>query len=415
MSDNLYIIFYSLLATPVITLISELVREHVKNFIYFFKEYLKQFSAKKKKYEINMEYEKYLNLSGSGSGVVEINSENKHIISHILKNCDETSGDVIIKNNKIVPLPIKKFNVTEDIEGILFRTLFDKCEKLRLCLSSDTVNVKDYVQKLCDDLKTMFNFDKNIYFLDLHIKDEQRISFKKYDFKSEKTFDKMYINEDIKKSVINLLNKNQKTSFLLHGLPGCGKTSLIKSIANYTGRSIFNIDLSKLQTYEQLFEILFLEHKSVYCDQYSVFQSDIPFEKSIFIFEDVDAEEEEIKINRDKPDASKKCEDKKEKFLNNKKSLKSLLNIFDGVLELKNIIIIFTTNYVKKLDPALIRPGRIDINIELGKLSSELAEKMIFDRFKEKVYVQSEKYTPAELEVFLNTSSNVTELKKKLK
>ena len=58
---------------------------------------------------------------------------------------------------------------------------------------------------------------------------------------------------------------------------------------------------------------------------------------------------------------------KKDELVNN--NLSYLLNILDGIKESQDRIIIMTTNHVKKLDPALIRPGRIDLNINFKKAS----------------------------------------------
>merc|ERR1712187_1052810 len=41
-------------------------------------------------------------------------------------------------------------------------------------------------------------------------------------------------------------------------------------------------------------------------------------------------------------------------------NLSGILNALDGVVDSPNRILIMTTNHPEKLDPALIRPGRID-------------------------------------------------------
>lgn len=43
-----------------------------------------------------------------------------------------------------------------------------------------------------------------------------------------------------------------------------------------------------------------------------------------------------------------------------------LLNVLDGVVDTPGRIVVVTTNLVDSLDPALIRPGRIDKKILLG-------------------------------------------------
>jgi chaperone BCS1 len=47
-------------------------------------------------------------------------------------------------------------------------------------------------------------------------------------------------------------------------------------------------------------------------------------------------------------------------------NLTGLLNALDGVVETPGRIVIMTTNHPEMLDPALIRPGRMDKQLELG-------------------------------------------------
>jgi len=46
--------------------------------------------------------------------------------------------------------------------------------------------------------------------------------------------------------------------------------------------------------------------------------------------------------------------------------LAGLLNVLDGVVDSPGRIVVMTTNHPDKLDPALIRPGRINKRIHLG-------------------------------------------------
>ena len=43
-----------------------------------------------------------------------------------------------------------------------------------------------------------------------------------------------------------------------------------------------------------------------------------------------------------------------------------LLNVLDGIVDTPGRIVVMTTNHIETLDPALIRPGRIDKRICLG-------------------------------------------------
>jgi len=49
-------------------------------------------------------------------------------------------------------------------------------------------------------------------------------------------------------------------------------------------------------------------------------------------------------------------------------NLSGLLNILDGVVDSPGRIVVMTTNHPEKLDPALIRPGRINFCIELTSM-----------------------------------------------
>jgi chaperone BCS1 len=56
---------------------------------------------------------------------------------------------------------------------------------------------------------------------------------------------------------------------------------------------------------------------------------------------------------------------------NRKVGLATILNSIDGMCAPRNTIFIFTTNHIEKLDPALIRPGRIDLKIEINGITNE--------------------------------------------
>ena len=53
-----------------------------------------------------------------------------------------------------------------------------------------------------------------------------------------------------------------------------------------------------------------------------------------------------------------------DKSKDDKITLSFILNIIDGIRETPGRILIITSNNYNCLDPALIRPGRIDINLE---------------------------------------------------
>jgi chaperone BCS1 len=64
-------------------------------------------------------------------------------------------------------------------------------------------------------------------------------------------------------------------------------------------------------------------------------------------------------------------------------TLAGLLNALDGVNTPHGLITIINTNYFEKLDPALVRPGRVDYRLELKKPVQSQVEDMFYRVFEE--------------------------------
>ena len=152
---------------------------------------------------------------------------------------------------------------------------------------------------------------------------------------------------------------------LLHGEPGCGKTSFIKGLAHDTNRHVVNLKLRRETTLNQINSLFYSSRMNVLREGSST-NHDIPTDKRIIVMEDIDCLSS-IVLDR-KSYASEREEDALTKQQLN---LSVLLNILDGVLETPGRIVIMTSNEPRKLDPALVRPGRIDISIEFKKCSAE--------------------------------------------
>ena len=210
---------------------------------------------------------------------------------------------------------------------------------------------------------------------------------------------------------------------MLYGLPGCGKTSLIKAVSGVSHRHIINIKLHKFVTKTQMENLFFNETINIVQNgrNESVL---IPIDQRIYLFEDLDSDDTDILLDRSeingyvKDDIFNQNEDKyayqqkkeeKEKeevFSNEKLTLSCLLNLLDGVLEAPGRIVIMTTNYIERLDSALIRPGRIDLICEFKKCNNDsIIEfiEMFYDiqlsnEYKEQILkLPDYKFTPAEM------------------
>lgn len=178
--------------------------------------------------------------------------------------------------------------------------------------------------------------------------------------------------------------------YLLTGPPGTGKTSLVKHLAQKFGRPIYVCDGTI---------------KSITNARPG----------SILLMEDVDsiskmrgaASQLTAAVkggNSASTPAQAPLSEMENLFA---PSLSELLNALDGVASAEEIIVVMTTNYPEMLDPALIRPGRIDFRMHLGPCTQEQAAR-IFAKFYDPALaetfaanIQDGQFTPAQLQELL--------------
>ncbi|AES66639.2 putative ATPase, AAA-type, core, AAA-type ATPase domain-containing protein [Medicago truncatula] len=185
-------------------------------------------------------------------------------------------------------------------------------------------------------------------------------------FNHPMSFNTLAIDEGLQRDIMNDLDKfvsarefyrrtgkAWKRGYLLYGPPGTGKSSLIAAMANYLNYDIYDLDLTNVEDNKSLKQLIL----------------DIP-NRSILVIEDIDCNinlqnrEEEKEVNGD-----------------NKVTLSGLLNAVDGLWSCcgEEHIIVFTTNHKDRLDPALLRPGRMDKHIHLSYCNFSAFKKLVIN------------------------------------
>ncbi|KAH9913084.1 uncharacterized protein BXZ73DRAFT_107061 [Epithele typhae] len=169
-----------------------------------------------------------------------------------------------------------------------------------------------------------------------------------------------------------------RRGYLLHGVPGSGKTSLIHSLAGELGLDIYVVSLSsKGQVVSRMMSDNTL----------TTLMGNVP-SRCILLLEDLDAAFTRG-ISRDESStgvptaagsssstgsSSKASAKNKEESDGSTLSLSGLLNSLDGVAAAEGRLLFATTNHIERLDPALSRPGRMDVWVNFKHATKWQAE-----------------------------------------
>uniref|UniRef100_A0ACD5U8A2 Uncharacterized protein n=1 Tax=Avena sativa TaxID=4498 RepID=A0ACD5U8A2_AVESA len=188
------------------------------------------------------------------------------------------------------------------------------------------------------------------------------------------TFDTLAMEPSVKQSVLDDLDrflkrkeyyrrigKAWKRGYLLYGPPGTGKSSLVAAMANYLRFNLYDLDLSGVYDNSCLQRLLI----------------DMP-NKSLLVIEDIDCSFDSMsREDRKAGDDTDYTDEDDDEYVprarggypqERKITLSGLLNFIDGLWSTcgEERIIVFTTNYKDRLDPALLRPGRMDMHVYMG-------------------------------------------------
>ncbi|KAF8695077.1 hypothetical protein HU200_037685 [Digitaria exilis] len=173
-----------------------------------------------------------------------------------------------------------------------------------------------------------------------------------------------------------------KRGYLLHGPPGSGKSSLIAAMANHLRYDVFDLELTRVTTNADLRALLIQTTN-----------------RSLIVIEDIDCSlhltgdrSERLHKRRklhaaaydddgDSDSDSDSDDDNNgaDSHRGNKVTLSGLLNFTDGLWSCcgEERIIVFTTNHVEGIDPALLRPGRMDVHVRLDACGAHAMRELV--------------------------------------
>ena len=320
-------------------------------------------------------------------------------ISFSLKNCTMKRPLYDVFNDHDITLRINQTKLKESTSDK------ETSDKLRsttnIIVESTTASVSE-LREYVDSISKLQKEHRNVLTIYRHTSRDDEKSMSRWDtikVKTNKTMENTIVSDDVHVDVFDdiewFINNESwyakkgidyKRGYILYGVPGTGKTSIIKAIATKYGLPIFSLDLSSIKNNNDLVR---LTNKITYEAKSSHY---------ILAMEDVD---------QSKLFAPRRYDDRSRGI-----SMNCFLNCIDGVVETHGRITIMTANNVDALKrhKALVRPGRIDKSVEIGCCDKDQIQRLV-ENFYEQPADLSEiktknKITPAQLIKFMQSTPN---------
>lgn len=165
-----------------------------------------------------------------------------------------------------------------------------------------------------------------------------------------------------------------KLTYILHGKPGTGKTSLIKALASHYNRNIYQININQMS--DSSFEAAISTVPAGAFVLLEDFDSSSATHRRAppVIHLPIPAIESNCPVGVPSAPALELAATTPAQTVNEKLpmmsmlSLTAVLNTLDGIVTLDNTVIFMTTNHLEKLDEAITRKGRVDHIEEIPRL-----------------------------------------------
>ncbi|KAI3798866.1 hypothetical protein L1987_34150 [Smallanthus sonchifolius] len=264
-------------------------------------------------------------------------------------------------------LPTREYQNYDDMNGSSSRT-DQRSLELTFHRKHKDLALNDYLPFIINDAKTRKQEEKTVKLFTLE--SYQRQVWTSVNLDHPATFATLAMETDVKEKVMKDLDrfverreyyrkvgKAWKRGYLLYGPPGTGKSSLIAAMANYLNFDIYDLELTDIRSNSDLRRLLVATAN-----------------RSILVVEDIDCSVE----LHDRVDAEP-AQSLVGKYNHRRRgprgyheeqrvTLSGFLNFIDGLWSScgDERIIIFTTNRKDILDPALLRPGRMDVHINMS-------------------------------------------------
>lgn len=180
------------------------------------------------------------------------------------------------------------------------------------------------------------------------------------------------LNPEVKEKILSDIEiwKKSKQDYIRRGIPyrrghcyygppGTGKTTIVKAVAKEYGFNVYSIDLKKAE------------------DDYLIHLLRDIEPGSILLFEDIDS-----------------TFDGRKSLNKTGVTFSGFLNALDGIVEMDGVLVIITTNHIEKMDPALLRAGRMDLKVEVGYSSEKEISNYLSSFYEKDIEISTEGLLP---------------------